>query len=186
METDKRDRVLNLPNTLTAVRILLLPVFLWLLSQRNFMPALWVFAFSAITDLLDGYLARSWLEETRVGKILDPVADKLILISSFLACALLGLVPWWLAAVVVGRDVIIIAGILTLYKVADEFWVDPIRLGKVAVAFEFFVLCYVLLFINFGLAPWLGLPLYVITLGLSMISGGIYVWEAIRIARSKT
>ncbi|NIR13431.1 MAG: CDP-alcohol phosphatidyltransferase family protein, partial [Gammaproteobacteria bacterium] len=82
METDKRDRVLNLPNTLTAVRILLLPVFLWLLSQRNFMPALWVFAFSAITDLLDGYLARSWLEETRVGKILDPVADKLILISS--------------------------------------------------------------------------------------------------------
>jgi len=174
----------NLPNTLTMLRIALVPVFLYTLYHRDYNHALIIFGVSALTDFFDGYLARRFHELTRLGKVLDPIADKLILISSFVLCGLLGLIPLWLAILVVGRDIIVMAGVGAIYVVARTFWVDPLRLGKAAIATEFVLLCYILLKARFGFAPVLAEPLVVVTAGLSALSGLQYVWEGIRIVGS--
>ena len=124
----------NVPNLLTSARILLAPAFLWLYLGGDTDGALVVFAVAALTDLLDGLAARLLGQVTRLGALLDAAADKLLL-----ACALLGLagrgqLPWWLAAVVVARDVLLSAGTVLLAVTHHPVTIRPTRVGKVATA----------------------------------------------------
>jgi cardiolipin synthase len=176
---------LNLPNTLTVIRIVLVPLFVYVLYRRQFDNALAIFAVSAVTDFLDGYFARRFHDLTRLGKILDPIADKLIVVSSFIMFGLLGLIPMWLTILVVVRDTIVVTGVGVLYAVARRFWVDPLRLGKAAIATEFVLLCYMLVNARYGFAPVLAWPLFILTASLSVLSGLMYVIEGVRIASAK-
>jgi cardiolipin synthase (CMP-forming) len=102
----------HIPNALCVFRMLLVAPVAWLLSLGLYWETLWVFALAAVTDGLDGFLAKRFGWTSELGKILDPLADKILLVSTFIALALLGLVPVWLAATAVLRDFTITAGAL--------------------------------------------------------------------------
>jgi cardiolipin synthase len=102
-----------IPNALCVLRMLLVVPVSWLLLRDQYRLTLWVFAFAAATDGLDGFLAKRCGWTSELGKILDPLADKILLVGVFLTLAVMGLVPLWLAVVAVGRDVLITAGAIT-------------------------------------------------------------------------
>lgn len=102
-----RDQVLTVPNALSALRLALVPVFFWLVLHDHDGWALAVLAVSGFTDYLDGDLARRWGQVSRVGQLLDPVADRLYILATLLGLAWRDVVPWWLVGLVVGRDVLL-------------------------------------------------------------------------------
>lgn len=129
--------VLNLPNLITLLRIGAIPVFLILLVDERYTEALIVFILAGITDSLDGLLAR-WLDaRTTLGAFIDPLADKLLLVSSFVILAFLGDIPRWLAILVIMRDVIILIGYSVLFFVTGHaIEVRPTLIGKASTFFQ--------------------------------------------------
>ncbi len=129
--------VLNLPNFITLLRIGAIPVFLILLVDERYTEALIVFILAGITDSLDGLLAR-WLDaRTTLGAFIDPLADKLLLVSSFIILAFLGDIPRWLAVLVIMRDVIILIGYSVLFFVTGHaIEVRPTLIGKASTFFQ--------------------------------------------------
>jgi cardiolipin synthase (CMP-forming) len=99
-----------LPNGLCVLRMLLAPPTAWLLARGEYWLTLCVFLIAAVTDVLDGYVAKRYGWQTELGKMLDPLADKLLLVTVFIALAALQLVPMWLAMLVVLRDALITGG----------------------------------------------------------------------------
>lgn len=99
-----------IPNALCILRMLLVVPVSWLLVQHDFVLTMWIFAVAAVTDGLDGFLAKRCGWTSELGKILDPLADKILLVGVFLTLAAMDLVPMWLAVVAIGRDVVITAG----------------------------------------------------------------------------
>jgi cardiolipin synthase len=106
---------MGLANWLTTLRILLIPVFVTLLVYRRWTPALVVFCLASLTDLLDGYIARHRGRQTRLGAFLDPMADKLLLTSAFVTLTYLKIIPFWITAVVVSRDLMLSLGVLVIH-----------------------------------------------------------------------
>jgi len=109
------DRVLTVPNLLSALRLLGVPVFLWLvLGPEADGAAVLLLVVSGATDYLDGVIARRWNQVSRVGQILDPLADRLYILATLLGLGLRGIVPWWLLALIVARDVVLGVWLLVL------------------------------------------------------------------------
>lgn len=135
---------LNVPNAMTAVRIVLAPVFLWLYLAGDEDGALIVFAVAAATDALDGLAARLLRQQTRVGAFLDAGADKLVMACALVALSVRGQVPWWLTGIVVGRDALLAAGSAFLAMRHAPVPVRPTRVGKYATALVFFIVVVVL------------------------------------------
>lgn len=123
--------MLNVPNALTLVRILTIPAFLILLTSGRPGLALAIFVAGGITDALDGAIARLTDTKTELGAILDPLADKLLLLSSFCVLALMELVPNWLTVLVLCRDVFLLVGYFFLFVFTGE-WIEvrPSVVGK--------------------------------------------------------
>lgn len=122
----------HLPNLLTLARIALTPFLFLLMWRHDYRGLLWPFALVGITDVLDGFLARRFRWSSRLGAYLDPVADKLLLSGSFLVLALSGAIPGWLAVVVLGRDVVILAAAGVLYWVQSRRTFPPSPWGKLS------------------------------------------------------
>jgi cardiolipin synthase len=101
--------VKHVPNLLTASRILAAPYLFWLLATREWHTAVWLMLAISITDVLDGYLARRLAVTSRVGEVLDPIADKILLGGSYLTLWWIGAIEGWLTAIVFGRDALILA-----------------------------------------------------------------------------
>src|SRR5206468_9180611 len=121
---------MGLANWLTVLRILLIPVFVSLLVYRKPGPALVVFAGAALTDLLDGWIARRRRSQSRLGAFLDPTADKLLLTASFVTLTYLKVLPFWIAVVVISRDVILVVGTLLVYMLGARVYPRPTWAGK--------------------------------------------------------
>src|SRR5919206_1619741 len=121
---------MGLANWLTVLRILLIPVFITLLVYRQRGPALAVFLAAALTDLLDGYVARRRGSQSRLGAFLDPMADKLLLTSSFVTLTYLKALPFWITAVVLSRDMILVVGALLIHMVGGRIHPRPTAAGK--------------------------------------------------------
>ena len=128
--------IINLPNGLTLLRLVLTPVIVLLLLREDFSWAFVVFLIAGITDGLDGFLARSLREGTEFGRILDPVADKLLLSSSFLTLAFVGRLPLWLVLIVAGRDLLLILGSGLLLITTGRPGYPPSILGKLTTALQ--------------------------------------------------
>ncbi len=122
----------NLANGLTALRVVLAPVFLVLYVQGDRLRALAAFAAAAATDVLDGLVARALRQHTRLGAFLDPIADKLLAACALVALAATSRLPWWLPALVVSRDLAQLAGAAILRTTHHEVPVAPTRIGKYA------------------------------------------------------
>ncbi|MEY4417672.1 MAG: hypothetical protein RIQ88_110 [Actinomycetota bacterium] len=101
------DRVFTIPNLLSMLRLLLVPIFLWLIISNQNLLAFAVLAFSSATDWLDGFLARKLNQMSRLGQLLDPAADRLFIFATLLGLALTHQVPWWLPVVIILRDVML-------------------------------------------------------------------------------
>ena len=127
---------MGLANWLTTLRILLIPVFVTLLVYRHPREALLVFCLASLTDLLDGYIARRQGSQTRLGAFLDPVADKLLLTSAFVTLTYLKVIPFWIAAVVVSRDLVLSVGVLVIHVAGGTVHPAPSIVGKLSTVFQ--------------------------------------------------
>ena len=107
----------TVPNALTLARLVMVPVFLGAFIHEAFLLALAVFILAGITDALDGYLARTLEQRSRLGAVLDPLADKLLVLTAFLCLGHVGWIPWWLVGVVILREVLIVCGFMFLHLV---------------------------------------------------------------------
>ena len=121
---------MGLANWLTTLRILLIPVFVTLLVYRQAGWAFIVFCTASLTDMLDGYIARTRGTQTRLGAFLDPVADKLLITSAFVTLTYLKVIPFWIAAVVVSRDLILSVGVVVIHVAGGTVHPTPSWLGK--------------------------------------------------------
>jgi cardiolipin synthase (CMP-forming) len=120
-----------LPNLLCVLRILLVyPVASWILAGR-YQEVMLLFALAAFTDALDGFLAKRFGWTSELGKVLDPVADKLLLVTVFVCLSVTGRVPWWLTAVVILRDLVILFGALTYKRLFGPVHGSPTVASKV-------------------------------------------------------
>ena len=128
--------MMNVPNTLTILRILSIPVFVIFLLYNRFFIALLIFIGAGITDGLDGWIARVYHQRTTIGAYLDPIADKLMLTTSFIVLAILGIIPGWLTVIVIARDVIILLGISVLHLTAHKVEIKPIFMGKASTVLQ--------------------------------------------------
>lgn len=123
------DRIVTIPNLLSFFRLLLIPVFLVLLVNAQYIWALVVLVGSSLTDFVDGYIARHFNQITRVGQLLDPAADRLFIFSTLIGLAWTGFIPWWLAGVILARDLLL----LLLGVILANFGYGPLpvhHLGK--------------------------------------------------------
>src|SRR6266571_9477979 len=123
---------MGLANWLTTLRIFLIPFFVTLLVYRHPRAALLVFCLASLTDLLDGYIARSRGRQTRLGAFLDPVADKLLLTSAFVTLTYLKVIPFWIAVVVVSRDLVLSVGVLVIHVAGGAVQPSPSLIGKMS------------------------------------------------------
>jgi len=152
----------HLPNAITLLRAVLIPVIAFALWHRHYGTALVLFAACALSDLADGWLARRFDVRTRFGAIADPLADKLAMLAATVLLAWHGWLPWWFAALAVGRDVLIVAGAAAYHLVIGRVEIAPTRLSKYNTGLEFTVLTVVMA-IAAGLiadGPWRWALLY--------------------------
>jgi cardiolipin synthase len=138
--------MLNLPNLLSAARILSVPLIIILLIDQNFGWALVVFIGAAVTDAVDGLLARVLHQRTVLGSYLDPAADKLLSTACFLTLAILNIIPGWVTVIVIGRDVIIFLGFLIITWTSRAVAIRVSVVGKLTTAFQFCLIPFALLF----------------------------------------
>jgi cardiolipin synthase len=102
-----KEQFMTVPNLLSMLRLALVPVFLYLLLNEKYLSAIVVLALSSLTDYLDGYFARKFNQVTRLGQLLDPAADRLYIFSTLVGLSITGIIPIWLALVIIGRDLVL-------------------------------------------------------------------------------
>jgi cardiolipin synthase len=146
-----RSRIFTVPNELTLLRLAFIPFFIIAIKYDRFFLALAILVVSGLTDAFDGYLARSLDQKTALGAYLDPIADKLLMSSSYLVLALKGRIGWWLAILVLGRDVLLLVACAVILITVGYRPFPPSIWGKMATAFEIFLIILVLV-----MAAWHG------------------------------
>ena len=171
---------MNIPNSLTILRILLVPVYIGFMTYGSYGFALLTLLVAGLTDAIDGHLARKLNQRTRLGTLLDPLADKLLLTSSFISLAMLHLVPSWLVILVASRDIILLLGTVVAHVTSTPINVTPTFLGKGA---TFLQLTYVLLIIFLSSRQMdlsLLTPLLVAMVVFTVSSGCHYLYRGYR------
>lgn len=180
--------VVNIPNLLSFLRIALVPVFLWFLLDEFFIVAILILALAGLTDFLDGFIARKLNQTTKLGKLLDPVADRLYIFATLLALSATGYVPWWLAGLVILRDLLMLVSLPVLASVG--YRALPVHyLGKAstfALLYSFPLLlmgkiftdaAFIITPLAWAFALW-GVVLY-------WWSGFVYLWQLVLLIREE-
>ena len=121
---------MNIPNFITLGRVILVPVIFYLLVSNETKAAFFVFVLAGISDGVDGFLAKRFGWETELGAYLDPMADKLLLVSMFVALGVQGLLPVWLAIAVVSRDILIVLGVVLAWVLGRPVPIHPLMISK--------------------------------------------------------
>jgi cardiolipin synthase len=167
----------NVPNAITVIRGLLIPVIGALLLEERYVEGFWTLVASASSDLVDGQLARRFRLRTRFGAIADPAADKLTMLTVTLALAWQGLLPAWLAAAIIGRDVVIVSGALAYHRFVGRVEMAPTWLSKLNTVLEFVVLAAVIADAAALIDDRAWLPMLFAVLFVTVVtSGAQYVW----------
>lgn len=173
-----------LPNAISLLRIILVVPILVLIFHGSYSWALGLFWLAGFSDGLDGYLAKRFNWHTRLGALLDPVADKLLVAGMFITLAYVQLIPLWLAVVVILRDVVIVLGATAYNFLVQPVQGEPTRISKINTVFELLFLLFVLSRAAFGWPDQITiLMLGAATLATVVISGVDYVWSWSRRAR---
>jgi cardiolipin synthase len=183
---EKTDRsTVNLPNVLSLARILLIPVFVLMIMDHHYGWALITFAIAGITDGMDGLIARLSHQRTELGAYLDPIADKLLLTSAFVALAIIEMIPNWLVVLVITRDVIILLGFFVLLLTNHRPKMNPTPVSKITTGFQ---ISTVLLVLLTGYNPVFSRFCTIATYGTTLfttLSGAHYIYVGARILNGK-
>jgi cardiolipin synthase len=171
---------MGLANWLTTLRILLIPFFVTLLVYGWPRAAVAVFCLASLTDLLDGYIARSRGRQTRLGAFLDPVADKLLLTSAFVTLTYLKVIPFWIAVVVVSRDLVLSVGVLVIHVAGGTVQPAPSRLGKLSTVFQVGTVLAAMGSFYFGTPQVLPNVLAWVTAVFTVTSGLLYIIQGLK------
>jgi cardiolipin synthase len=174
-----------LANSLTVLRILLIPAFVTLLVYRRPGTALAVFCLASLTDLLDGYIARSRGSQSRLGAFLDPTADKLLLTASYITLTYLRALPFWITAVVISRDLILVFGAILIHIAGGRIYPSPTRAGKLSTFFQILTVLVAMLQPYTGGRVGLGFWLWV-TAAFTVVSGIQYIMQGMRYFNAAT
>ncbi len=172
---------MNVPNTITIIRAILIPFFVDLMIYGYYRPAMYVFLVACVTDALDGLIARLTNTQTELGAFLDPVADKLLIVSSFITLAVLGLMPIWLVIIVVSRDIILTLGSLVIYFTGHSLRIKPSPTGKVTTVLQLLVVTLTLVFMAYGMTTQYLWAAYWVTAAVTIASGTQYVMRGMKI-----
>jgi cardiolipin synthase len=174
----------NIPNFLTVLRIVLVPIIVILLIQGQFTKALVCFIIAGVTDGLDGMLARVLNQMTVVGAYLDPLADKVLVISMYATLAVIGVIPGWLAVIVISRDFIILGGILVLTLMSVNMEIKPSLVSKINTMLQLATI-FVALLLKAGGAEKhfreVFVFVYWLTAIFTVISGGDYLVKGMKL-----
>lgn len=170
---------MNVPNSLTIIRILLIPVFVGLLVYERYGYCLGVLILAGITDGLDGIIARVANQRTQLGAILDPLADKLLLSSGFVALSILHLIPLWVVILIVSRDVILMTGTLLMHLTESRIHITPTLLGKATTVLQLLYIILVVFLSWRGADPQLLTPLLYVAVVLTLCSGFHYLYRGV-------
>jgi cardiolipin synthase (CMP-forming) len=174
--------LLTLPNVITFGRLCAVPLSVWLVLERQFSQAFFLFVAAGVSDAVDGWLARRNGGGNSVGALLDPVADKALLVTMYVTLAAVNELPDWLAILVVFRDMVIVGGVVVLFLLDQSVVIRPLYVSKLNTALQITLVALALLLAGFGLtAP----PLVVGTLvwlvaATTLGSGAAYVWITVR------
>ncbi len=168
----------DIPNIITVFRFLLVPPLVLLLLNHQYGTALIVFGVAGFSDALDGFLAKHYGWSSRMGALMDPLADKLLLVSSFVTLGWLGWIPLWLVALVILRDVVIVAGAMVYHWCVEHFkTADPTLLSKLNTFTQILLILAVMFSQSVQALPflWIDILLYSV-LATTIWSGLDYVW----------
>lgn len=168
---------MNIPNLLTIFRISLVPIFVIFVIHNDLWRALIIFILAGITDGLDGFIARLLNQRTVVGAYLDPIADKMLLMSAYIGLAFKDMLPSWLSVIVVSRDVIILAGIAIISLMGKGTDIRPSIASKFTTVFQ--ILTIMIILYPF---PIFYIRIFIpITAVLTILSGIQYMYRGIKI-----
>jgi cardiolipin synthase len=179
---------ISIPNILTICRILLTPLFVILVQRNLFGHALLIFTLAGVSDALDGLIARIFNQRTQLGAFLDPIADKLLLVSAFVSLSIPGILPGWLAVIVISRDVMILMGIAVLTITGVGFQIQPSWISKCTTFAQIAAIFLTLLQIQMQasqLAVILG-SLHWLTAAVTILSGLHYIYLGMGILQAGT
>jgi cardiolipin synthase len=176
---------MNLPNSLTLLRVLLIPLFVILIINKAFSWALVTFVLAGITDAIDGLIARLAHQRTELGAYLDPIADKLLLSSAFVTLAIIELIPSWLTVIVVTRDLIILLGFLMFFLTNHRPKMGPSLISKVTTFLQISMVILFLLSENYIIPAFVYNVLIYTVVVFTVISGTHYIFIGARILNEK-
>ena len=177
----------RLPDFLTFLRLLASPWLAWLLLHSRFRTALLVVLFAGLTDWFDGFAARRLGVSGKFGVILDPIADKTLLLTLFLILGVINLLPLWLVVLVIARDLTILTGALLLRRFRHIRQFLPSTLGKVSTFFQIVLVFLVLVYAAFPnqFYFWLRNIAFVLGTVFTAASGADYVRRGVQMARQR-
>jgi cardiolipin synthase (CMP-forming) len=173
---------MTLANRITILRILLVPLFIALILYSKEMLAFFVFLIAAVSDMLDGYIARITKQKTELGKILDPIADKILVLSAFICLSVIHSpmnFPRYVPIIIISRDAIIVLGIFLIYFLKGNIKINPTLLGKSTTFFQMITIVSVLL--KFDFSPYL----WNLAVIFTILSGINYVMIGMRLLNDK-
>jgi len=168
--------VINLPNLVTLARLLASPLVIYLILNEAWVAAFWIFLVAGVSDAVDGFLAKRFNARTRVGGYLDPLADKVLLVSVFIALGYQHQLPQWIVILVVFRDLLIIGGALLVHTLTGKLEMRPLMISKVNTVAQFLLPVYVLGMLGLGIeSASLGWGLLWLAAVTTCLSGAAYV-----------
>jgi len=176
--------IINIPNILTLIRILLTPLFVIFLLKDLFSLALLVFFIAAISDSLDGLCARYFNQHSVLGTYLDPIADKLLLSSAFVSLAVLKILPAWLAVIVLSRDILIVTGIAVFAITDISIEMKPSLVSRFTTVLQMLTILISLLDLTFFKVITLKWSLFWLTTAITITSGLHYIYFGLNVLQN--
>jgi cardiolipin synthase (CMP-forming) len=178
---DPGRRSLNIPNLITLGRILLVPIVVWAIASGAMWIAFVLFLAAGVSDAVDGYLAKRFGMTTELGAYLDPLADKALIVSIYLALGITGAIPRWLVILVVSRDILIVGGIMLSWLMDNPLKIKPLLVSKLNTVAQIVFACVVLGSLGFHVqADILTVVLMGLVAVLTLLSIAAYLAEWLR------
>lgn len=176
-----RGRTLSIPNLITLARILLVPVVVWAIASNQMLFAFLLFAAAGASDAVDGFLAKRFGMASELGKYLDPLADKVLIVSIYVSLGIVDALPRWLVILVVSRDLLIVGGVLFSWLVGKPVNVKPHFVSKLNTAAQLLLVGLVLMALGFGFDAGVALKLAMATVTiLTLLSVAVYLRDWVR------
>jgi len=179
----KFDSKWSVPNLLTILRIFLVPFFVIMVIEKKFAPALSALTIAGISDALDGFIARYFNQRTELGSYLDPIADKLLMVSSYVCLGYTGVLPDWLCVIVISRDILLLLGIGICSVASVKVEINPSKISKINTVAQISTIFFILLtkVVVWRIDPIVYSLFFYTTAGLTILSAFQYAYRGLNV-----